>query len=744
MTTTGVIAGTPFYMAPEQYVGAATDARTDQFSFCVALHVALTGEHPFAADTIEALPDSVVAGRLRARPSQDRLSRRTRRALMRGLSRDPDRRQASMTELLAALEPVRARPIWYAALAAALMAVGIAVALASHGDEPRQVCTGADAKVRGVWSAMRAQEIARSFAATGVPYAAAASADVARVLDDHMRRWGATFTDACEATRVRGEQSEDLLDRRMTCLETQLREVRALSNRLATADAELVERASRAVRGLADVSACSDAQALLGLMSVPADSQTRARVATLRGELGEVKALRTAGRFGEAAERARPLATATQEVAYRPLEAETLLELGSLEDQAGNTKAARHALERAVWSAEAGRHDELSARSWLRLMMLEGIREARPEAALTLQPRVTAVLERLGSHDELQGLLQVTKAQLLASLDRWDDAAAEAERGRILFERKFGADDLRLVDALEALGRVAFHRARPADAAAYYGRSYEIQRKVLGSAHPEVAATLMNLAGARYHQIRYAEALAAYGEAMAIFGLTRAPDHPDQAKVAHNLSLVYKSLGQFDRALPLEEQAVSIGRTAFGPEHPVYGTFLMGLGNTLPHLGRSREAAARLREALAILERKLGSEHSRVATCLQYLTEALFELGRYREARPVAARSLAIYDKVYGASSANARAILLWIGRIELELGAPRRARPALERAYGLGRDGDPGQLAQIELALGRVLFATGEPTRGRAMVEVARDKLAADGRASADVAEAARWLRRH
>ena len=40
-------AGTPAYMAPEQFRGKPADARTDQFAFCVALYRALYGQPPF-------------------------------------------------------------------------------------------------------------------------------------------------------------------------------------------------------------------------------------------------------------------------------------------------------------------------------------------------------------------------------------------------------------------------------------------------------------------------------------------------------------------------------------------------------------------------------------------------------------------------------------------------------------------------------------------------------------------------
>jgi serine/threonine protein kinase len=65
LTRTGTLLGTPAYMAPEQYLGRRADARSDQFSFCVALYQALHGERPFAGDSLSALAENVTRGRLR-------------------------------------------------------------------------------------------------------------------------------------------------------------------------------------------------------------------------------------------------------------------------------------------------------------------------------------------------------------------------------------------------------------------------------------------------------------------------------------------------------------------------------------------------------------------------------------------------------------------------------------------------------------------------------------------------------
>jgi eukaryotic-like serine/threonine-protein kinase len=100
VTETGAMIGPPAYMAPEQFEGAACDARADQFSFCAALYEALYGIHPFADALGSSMPS--LLGTLGPRPLGTVVPVAIHAVLERGMSRDPAARFSSMEELHAA------------------------------------------------------------------------------------------------------------------------------------------------------------------------------------------------------------------------------------------------------------------------------------------------------------------------------------------------------------------------------------------------------------------------------------------------------------------------------------------------------------------------------------------------------------------------------------------------------------------------------------------------------------------
>ena len=103
LTRTGSVMGTPAYMAPEQHLGQPTDARCDQFGFCVALYEALYEERPFPGEDAGRVTMAVLENERRPKPTQTEVPDRIYRLLDRGLSRDANARFESMEPLLDAL-----------------------------------------------------------------------------------------------------------------------------------------------------------------------------------------------------------------------------------------------------------------------------------------------------------------------------------------------------------------------------------------------------------------------------------------------------------------------------------------------------------------------------------------------------------------------------------------------------------------------------------------------------------------
>jgi WD40 repeat protein len=103
LTRTGALMGTPAYMPPEQYAGRRTDARGDQFSFCVALWEALYGQRPFVGRTLLELSTVISLGRIEPPPADSEVPGWLRVILLRGLACDAQDRWPSMRALLDAI-----------------------------------------------------------------------------------------------------------------------------------------------------------------------------------------------------------------------------------------------------------------------------------------------------------------------------------------------------------------------------------------------------------------------------------------------------------------------------------------------------------------------------------------------------------------------------------------------------------------------------------------------------------------
>ena len=111
LTRTGTIFGTPFYMAPEQALGNAVDARTDIYAMGVIMYECFAGSLPFQADSFMAVltqhitkePDPVAQ---RAAQAGRQLPPGMAEIITRCMQKEPAKRYQTMDELVNALVAV--------------------------------------------------------------------------------------------------------------------------------------------------------------------------------------------------------------------------------------------------------------------------------------------------------------------------------------------------------------------------------------------------------------------------------------------------------------------------------------------------------------------------------------------------------------------------------------------------------------------------------------------------------------
>ena len=133
VTLAGTVLGTPNYMAPEQHRAQQTDARTDQYGFCVALYECLYRELPFRGSTVDELYRAKLRGQLPPPAVDVPVPSWMHAVLKRGLSPEPNDRHETMDALLLELRREgRARPLRRVALAGAgIAAAAVLVILAA-------------------------------------------------------------------------------------------------------------------------------------------------------------------------------------------------------------------------------------------------------------------------------------------------------------------------------------------------------------------------------------------------------------------------------------------------------------------------------------------------------------------------------------------------------------------------------------------------------------------------------------
>lgn len=563
------------------------------------------------------------------------------------------------------------------------------------GAERQELCRGAERHLIGVWDDARRAEVASAFGRRGQAWAARAGQEATGALDAYAAQWTAMHGEACEATRLRGEQTEAVMALRMSCLDDRKKDLAALADLFAGADDETIARAVPAAQALPPVSSCADVAALSAVAPEPSDAGLRMRIAQARTRLATARARLGAGKYKEGLATAEAVGPVAAALGYGALVAEQQALVGELRFKSGDYHGAERAWKDALYAAEEARLDGLKS-----------------QVAVALS-KVTVDLHGFAEAHEWLRFAEATV-------------------------RRAGGGELQ-VDLWIQIALAWFRESRYPEAEAAARKAIALAAETLPPTHLGRAAAYRTLGDVLKYEGRYDEGLQLLEKSRTIFEAKLGPEHPDVAAILRKEVDVYALRHDGARALALGRRVLALLSKSLPPEHLQIAQTHTNLAEALALLGRYEECVAEEKLALPTYERIFGPESENVGVSSTNIGHALVELGHTAEARRYLVRAIANYDKTL-AKDAPDRAEPLWrLGQLELAEHRARAALRPLEQALLLrAHDAEPTEmLADVELTLAQ---ANLDQPRARRLAERARDQWTAAGQARR-AAAAATWL---
>jgi serine/threonine protein kinase/tetratricopeptide (TPR) repeat protein len=508
LTRTGAVLGTPAYMAPEQHRGSLADARSDQFSFCVALYEGLYGHRPFRGHSSASLHAAIVQGRIappRKRAGQ-LVPQRVRRILLRGLRANPDERFPSMPALLAALERVArpwSRPLLVAGGAVLASVAALLIVLGVRDDSA--VARDCAASLDGTWDRDVAAGVRAALLRT--PGGGDVFAALAARLDAGRRAWLDARADICASERRAPDPWS--FHHRMGCLLDYRQQLAALTELVRAADAQVLDFAVSAASELPDPGRCVDLVpehpriALDDHPAAPARTDAAERV---RAELAQAAAAYQVAKLQRAIDLATSALAGARELGDRRLELAAVFRLAESHAMKADHAIARRYLREATVMAEELDDPEILASS-LTLQAALDVYDLSvdPGAVRDMIRRARIAVARMREPDRLLGWLRLIEAYERSSQGHLVEAeAAYADARRIYAEAGL---DVKAARADLHWGMFLYQQGRLDESEERLERGLSVIRSQLSVLSQDVVC-LLDMAYVA------AEILERYGEAM--------------------------------------------------------------------------------------------------------------------------------------------------------------------------------------------------------------------------------------
>lgn len=303
-----------------------------------------------------------------------------------------------------------------------------------------------------------------------------------------------------------------------------------------------------------------------------------------------------------------------------------------------------------------------------------------------LQRSVGRIDASLAHEPETAATVRATLGVTFRDLARYAEAQPLLEQALATRRRLLGSAHPAVAESLIDLGELLSQTTELKRAEGLFREAVAIERSRFGADGLKTAEALGGLGSVLRKQGDYAQAETVYREAL---GIRQRRLPPDDAKVAQSLRMlgaVLHDRGDYKAAEPLAKQALEIVRRTLPADSAEITFALRDYAVLLTDEGDFAGAEPLFREVLARQREKLGEEHTIVAESLTNVARVVFERGDVKQAAELQRQALSIFVKLLGEDNIYVARSAMNLGIMLTQLDQLGPAREQLEKALAISR----------------------------------------------------------
>jgi serine/threonine protein kinase/Tfp pilus assembly protein PilF len=344
------------------------------------------------------------------------------------------------------------------------------------------------------------------------------------------------------------------------------------------------------------------------------------------------------------------------------IQAELYRTLGSIYDQLGKYDQAETLFESALKldRGSSPQNDMAEADDLVALGLLRSD-QGKSQEAESLVRQGTSIVEQ---HRPIDAMRQANATSALGRVlieSGQYPAATEVLDHAVALQTKLDPSSVELSDTLTLLANAQLYLGNYDESERLNQRALDMDRKIYGESHPNVAADLINLGQLEDQWGHYVEAEHYDREAVAITKAWYGTDHPDAARQSAILAQVLVHEGKYDEAEPLLRSAFGTERKFFSPTDAHLAYILNALGSVEVNRGEFAAAMDNFRQVISLYRTAYGDGDYRVGIGMSNLGNVYLQTKQYTEAEHLFRQAIDLWKKVLPADNIN-----IAIGQVRL------------------------------------------------------------------------------